>query len=72
MRAAPRRTRRPGGGGREAAWGCGSSPGCRRTAAGTGAQPIMGATIRAKLFLARLSRLFTVPRFVSVIRAISS
>jgi len=35
-------------------------------------QSTMGATIRAKLFRARFSRLFTVPRLVSVISAISS
>lgn len=35
-------------------------------------QSTMGAMIRAKLFRARFSRLFTVPRFVSVISAISS
>lgn len=35
-------------------------------------QATMGAMMRAKLFRARLSRLFTVPRFVSVISAISS
>ena len=35
-------------------------------------QSTMGATMRAKLFRARFRRLFTVPRFVSVISAISS
>jgi hypothetical protein len=35
-------------------------------------QSIMGAMMRAKLFRARFSRLFTVPRLVSVISAISS
>ena len=61
-----------GAGWRETAWGCGPSPDFRRTAAGAGAQPTIGATIRAKLLRARFSRLFTVPRFVSVISAISS
>ena len=44
----------------------------RAPGAQPGTQSIIGATIWAKLFRARFRRLFTVPRFVFEISAISS